>query len=249
MSLNRKRVSVALLVGAIGVMSMMVMAQLASATHPRPKGATPLRVSVVPAFKACTTPNRTHGAPLAFPSCNPPVQTSTYLTVGSPDANGAPANSVASIRLDVQAGVPGPPEDSDVLIKSSGSDIRCTPAGAATVCNSANAADGPDYSGELQGNAIIRITDHYNGPGLNEAATVQDIPFPVNATCANTTSTTTGGVCTANTSANAAVPGSVKDTQRSVVEIGQLQVNDGGADGTVATADNTIFMRQGVFIP
>ena len=247
MSIKRKMVlPLALALGALG---LLVMAQMASATHPRPKGATPLRVSTVPAFKQCTAPNRTHGAPLAFPSCNPPVQTSNFLTVGSPDANGAPANSVGSIRLDVQAGVPGPPEDSDVLIKSSGTDIRCTPAGGATVCNSANAADGPDYSGELQGNATIRISDHYNGPGLNEAGTVQDIPFPVNATCANVASTTIGGTCNANTSANAAVPGSVKDTQRAVVEIAQLQVNDGGADGQVATADNTLFEVQGIFIP
>ena len=247
MTIKRKMVlPLALALGALG---LMVMAQMASATHPRPKGATPLRVSTVPSFKQCTAPNRTHGAPLAFPSCNPPVQTSNYLTIGSPDANGAAANSVGSIRLDVKAGVPGPPEDSDVLIKANISDVRCTPAGGATVCGTANAADGPDYSGELQGNAIIRISDHYNGPGLNEAATVQDIPFPVNATCAATTSTTTGGLCTANTSANAAVPGSVKDTQRAVVEIQQLQVNDGGADGTVATADNTLFEVQGIFIP
>ena len=247
MTIKRKMVlPLALALGALG---LMVMAQMASATHPRPKGATPLRVSTVPAFKQCTAPNRTHGAPLAFPSCNPPVQTSNFLTVGSPDANGAPANSVGSIRLDVQAGVPGPPEDSDVLIKSNVTDVRCTPAGGAAVCNSANAADGPDYSGEVQGNAIIRISDHYNGPGLNEAATVQDIPFPVNATCANVASTTIGGTCNANTSANAAVPGSVKDTQRAVVEIAQLQVNDGGADGQVATADNTLFEVQGIFIP
>ena len=247
MTIKRKMVlPLALALGALG---LMVMAQMASATHPRPKGATPLRVSTVPAFKQCTAPNRTHGAPLAFPSCNPPVQTSNFLTVGSPDANGAPANSVGSLRLDVQAGVPGPPEDSDVLIKSNITDVRCTPAGGATVCNSANAADGPDYSGEVQGNAIIRISDHYNGPGLNEAATVQDIPFPVNATCANVASTTIGGTCNANTSANAAVPGSVKDTQRAVVEIAQLQVNDGGADGQVATADNTLFEVQGIFIP
>ena len=250
MTINRKRVSAALLVAAVGAVGLMVMAQFASATHPRPKGATPLRASIVDAFKPCTTPNRTHGAPLAFPSCNPPVQTSNFLTVGTPDANGvAAANSVAFIRLDVKVGVPGPPDDSDVLIKSSGSDIRCKPATAASVCNNANAADGPDYSGELQGNAIIRISDHYNGPGLNEAATVQDIPFPVNATCANTADTGTGGLCTANTSANATVPGAVKDTQRAVVEIGQLQINDGGADGQVATADNTLFGVQGIFIP
>jgi len=248
MSIKRKMVlPLALALGALG---LMVMAQMASATHPRPKGATPLRASTVVAYKACTTPNRTHGAPLAFPSCNPPVQASNFLTVGTPDANGvAAANSVGFIRLDVKVGVPGPPDDSDVLIRASVSDVRCKPATAATVCNQANAADGPDYSGEVQGNAIIRITDHYNGPGLNEAATVQDIPFPVNATCANTADTGAGGLCTANTSANAAVPGSVKDTQRANVEIAQLQINDGGADGQVATADNTLFGVQGIFIP
>jgi hypothetical protein len=247
MSIKKKMVlPLALALGALG---LMVMAQMASATHPRPKGATPLRASTVVAYKACTTPNRTHGAPLAFPSCNPPVQASNFLTVGSPDANGANANSVGFIRLDVKVGVPGPPDDSDVLIRASVSDVRCKPATAGTVCNSANAADGPDYSGEIQGNAIIRITDHYNGPGLNEAATVQDIPFPVNATCANTADTGIGGLCTANTSANAAVPGAVKDTQRANIEIAQLQLNDGGADGQVATADNTLFEVQGIFIP
>src|SRR3954464_6119934 len=121
----------------------MGIAQVASATHPRPKGATPLRASVVPAYKTCAVPNRTHGAPLAFPSCNPPVQSSNFLTVGTPDANGvAAANSVGFIRLDVKVGVPGPPDDSDVLIRQSLSDVRCKPATAAAVCGTANAADG-----------------------------------------------------------------------------------------------------------
>ena len=228
----------------MGVLGLMTMAQLASATHPRPKGATPLRVSIVPSFKQCTAPNRTHGAPLAFPSCNPPVQSSSFLTVGTPDANGAGANSVGSILLRVKSTSP-----EDVLINSQILDVRCQPAESASVCNSANGTDGPDYSGQVQGNATIRISDHYNGPGLNEAATVVDIPFPVNGTCANTTSTTVGGTCTTATTANTVVPGSVKDTQRGVVEIGQLQVFDGGQDGIVSTADNTLFEVQGIFIP
>jgi hypothetical protein len=29
----------------------------------------------------------------------------------------------------------------------------------------------------------------------------------------------------------------------------QFEISDGGADGNVATADNTVFMRQGIFIP
>ena len=99
---------------ALGALGMMLVASVANATHPRPKGATPLRASLVPAYNACATPNRTHGTPLAFPSCNPPVQTSTSLTIGSPDANGAAANSVGFIKISVIAGAPGLPEDSDV---------------------------------------------------------------------------------------------------------------------------------------
>ena len=56
--------------------------------YPRPKGASPLRVSLVPAYKSCSAPNRSHGAPLSFPSCNPPDLESQFLTVGTPDSNG-----------------------------------------------------------------------------------------------------------------------------------------------------------------
>jgi hypothetical protein len=239
-----KRKMVLPLVLAVGALGLMAVSQVASGSHVRPKGATPLSASLVPSYKACATANRTHGAPLAFPSCNPPVQSSNFLTMGSPDANGAPANSVASILLKVKSTSP-----EDVLITSSITDVRCKPATAAAVCNSANAADGPDYSGQIQGNATIRISDHYNGPNLNEAATVVDIPFPVNGACANNVATNVGGTCTVNTTANAVVAGSVKDTQRGVIEIGQLQISDGGADGQVASPDNTLFEVQGIFIP
>jgi hypothetical protein len=242
MTIKRKMVlPLALAVGALG---LMAVSQVASGSHVRPKGATPLSASMVPSYKACATPNRTHGAPLAFPSCNPPVQSSGFLTVGSPDANGAPANSVGSILLKVKTTSP-----EDVLITSSITDVRCLPATNAAVCNNPNGTDGPDYSGQTQGNATIRISDHYNGPGLNEAATVVDIPFPVNGTCANTAATNTGGTCTVNTTANAVVAGSVKDAQRGIVEISQLQISDGGADGQVASPDNTLFGVQGIFIP
>jgi len=85
------RWSLAIGLGALAVVSIT---QIASASHVRPKGATPMLVSLVPAYKVCTAPNRTHGTPLAFPSCNPPVQASNFLTVGTPDANGAGAHSV-----------------------------------------------------------------------------------------------------------------------------------------------------------
>jgi hypothetical protein len=239
-----KRKMVPLLALAAGTLGLMAVSQVASGSHVRPKGASPLRASLVPSFKACSVPNRTHGAPLAFPSCNPPVQASSYLTVGTPDANGAGANSVGSILLKVKATSP-----EDVLVNASVTDVRCLPATSASVCTSANATDGPDYSGEIQGTTMIRVSDHYNGPNLNEAATVIDVPLPVNGTCVNTTSTTVGGTCTIATTANTVVPGAVKDTERAVVEASQLQINDGGADGTVSTADNTLFLDQGIFIP
>jgi hypothetical protein len=235
---------------ALGAVGIMVMASMASATHPRPKGASPLYASMVPAQQACGTPNRQHGPPLAFPSCNPPVATSQSVTIGSPDANGAPANSVAFVKLNVKVGVPGPPEDSDVFITSSGSDIRCITG--TTACGNANAADGPDYIGELQGTADIQITDHWNAiapGGGTDAATVIVIPFPVPATCANTAADTIGGLCTATTSANATVPGAVKDGKRAIVEIGQIKINDGGDDGLNSTTPNTLFEVQGIFIP
>jgi hypothetical protein len=245
----RKRMALPLAL-ALGAVGIMVMASMASATHPRPKGATPLRVSLVPAFNACTAPNRTHGPPLSFPSCNPPVQSSGSVTVGTPDANGAAANMTGFVKLEVIAGIPGPPEDSDVNITASISDVRCK-AGT-TACGNANAADGADYTGQVQGNATIRITDHFNAVapgGGTDAATVVDIPFPVPAQCANTASTAEGGLCTANTSANATVPGAVKDGKRANVEIGQITITDGGSDGQNGTQPNTLAFVQGIFIP
>ena len=97
---------------------------------------------------------------------------------------------------------------------------------------------------------ISRITDHYNGSGLNEAATVVDIPFPVNASCGNTADIAIGGTCSVATSFNAIVPGAIKDTQRTVWAMGQVQVSDGGQDGNASTAgDNTLFAVDGVFVP
>ena len=247
--MRRKGFTVSLAL-AMGAVTLLIVSSVANATHPRPKGASPLYASLVPAYNACGTPNRTHGPPLAFPSCNPPVQASTAVTIGSPDANGAGANSVGFVKLNVKPGVVGPPDTSDVLITASISDVRCK-AGT-TACGNANAADGADYTGELQGNATIRISDHWNAvaPGGGpDAATVIDIPFPVPAACANTAATTEGGLCTAATSANTVVPGAVKTGKRAIVEVGQITITDGGPDGLNGTTPNTLFETQGIFIP
>jgi hypothetical protein len=231
------------LAAALGVAGLLIVSQIASATHVRPRGATPIRASLVPAFKACATPNRTHGTPLAFPSCNPPVQESNFLTVGTPDANGAGANSIASITFSVNA------TTGEVIVTPSISDVRCKPATDASVCSGANAASGPDYSGDLQSNMMIRISDHDNGPNRDEAATVVDIPFPVNFSCVNTADTSIGGFCSIRVPPPGCPPACPRTGTRAVVELAQIEVFDGGADGLVGTAGNTVFLRQGLFIP
>ena len=141
-----------------------------------------------------------------------------------------------------------PSFNGEVRVTATISDVRCLPGTAAAVCNSANAADGPDYSGQLQGDTTIRISDHFNGPNRDEAATVVDIPFPLNAFCVNTADTSTGGVCTITTECQ--LPeGCSNANRRTVVEFGHVLVRDGGPDGNIATNDNTVFMRQGIFIP
>jgi hypothetical protein len=233
----------------LAALAMAMTAGLTSASHPRPKGATPILVALVPAYAQCTSPNTTHGPPLSFGSCTPPVQSSSFLTVGTPSANGAAANSSGYVRLDVKPGSPGPPDDTQLIINGGISDVRCKSGTSA--CGNANAADGPDYAGELQGNATIRISDHYNGPNLDQAATVRDIPFPINMICTNTADTSIGGSCTVNTEQPLCPAGctGVKDGERTVVGMTELQVFDGGADGQVATAGNTLFAVQGVFLP
>ena len=189
-------------------------------------------------------------AAAGVPVVQPAGSAFEHLTIGTFDANGANSNGKASIRIAVKVGVPGPPEDSDVKLTANSTDIRCKAGNAA--CGSANAADGADYTGEVQGNALIRITDHWNAvaPGGGpDAATVQDIPFPVTATCAATPSTAVGGTCNIVTSANAVLPGTpVKDGKRANVEIQQVQITDGGPDGLMGTpAGNTLLAVQGIY--
>jgi hypothetical protein len=238
----------ALLVGALTVMAL---AQTAGATHPRPQGATPLRVPLVPAYNQCAAANRTHGPPLAFPSCNPPAEASSFVTVGTPDANGAPANAEGFMKFDVHVGAPGPPSDTDVLITLRVSDVRCK--GGTTTCGNANAAGGADYTGELEGNATIRISDHFNAVvagGGTDPATVIDLPVPVQAVCSNTADTSIGGSCTINSTTQSMIPDPCGcEGKRMVVQIGQITVSDGGSDGRVTTDGDTLFMKQGLFIP
>jgi glucose/arabinose dehydrogenase len=207
--------------------------------YPRPKGASPLRASLVPAYAACTSANRTHGAPLAFGSCTPPALQSSFLTGGTPDSNGVPANSVGFVTLRAVQGDPATPADE--------ADIRL----ATTITDVRNRANLSDYSGELQARLPIRITDRDNPPsaGGSGAGTTQDGTFAFTVPCTTTADNSVGSTCMVSTTADAVTPGVIKEAMRTVWQVGQIDVTDGGADGQVGTPDNTVFARQGVFVP
>jgi hypothetical protein len=146
-------------------------------------------------------------------------------------------------------GAPGPPDNADVAATVTITDVRCI--GATTACGAANDVDGPDYTGELQANATIRITDRFNATsGVNgtDGATMVDIPFPIQMGCANT-DTSVGATCSTTTSFNAIIPATIRERKRMNIEVAQFAVVDGGPDGDTQTVPNTIFMRQGVFVP
>jgi hypothetical protein len=235
------------------VMGIMV-AYLApkEAGYPRPLAASPIQVSLVPAYNQCTAPNRVHGPP-DLPggsspdgSCNPPAQRSSALTVGTSDANGAGPNFVGSTRMSVINGNAATTADeADVGYKISLKDVRCK-AGVST-CGPANAASGADYTGQVKVQSVLRIIDRYNGP--SEVGVGQDTPFGATVSCASTASTAAGSTCTLDTTADAILPGVVKETRRSVWQVNQVQVFDGGSDGVVSTNPNTLFATQGLFIP
>ena len=199
--------------------------------YPRPRGATPLRVSLVPAYLACAAPNRTHGAPLAFNSCKPPAQASGQLTTGTPDANGAGANFVGSALYTV---IIGPP--ADVRVRVNITDVRLK-AGLG------------DYTGELQLDSSMQVTDKLNGTSGTEPATGQSTNFPITVPCATTASTSVGSTCSVNTTFNAVTPGAIVASQRAIWQVGQVKVFDGGPDGVASTAPNTLFADEGIFTP
>ncbi len=161
-------------------------------------------------------------------------------------ANGAPANLVGSVRMSVVSGNAATTADeADVTYTVSITDVRCATTFGS--CGAANSAAGPDYIGQVQAKTGLRITDRYNGP--SEVGTGQDTSFAVTVPCTSTSSTSIGSTCSIDTTADAVMPGVVKELRRAVWQMGQVQVFDGGSDGLVSTNPNTLFLTQGVFVP
>ena len=203
--------------------------------YARPKGASPTRASLVPAYNACTASNRTHGAPLSHPSCTPPVQSSNFLTMGTPDSNGTAANGTGSVTMATIIGNPSNSvDDADLRLTASINDVR-------------NKTGLSDYSGQLKATTTIRAIDRDNGPA--EVGVMQDQLYSFTVPCTTTTATTTGSTCAVSTTADALVPNTIKENLRTIWQLGKIEVFDGGADGVASTEPNTRYLVQGFFVP
>jgi hypothetical protein len=201
--------------------------------YARPISATPAAIRLVPAFDPCAGSNATHAAPLALPSCDPPVQASDYLTLGSPDVTGTPAQGNGTVTLTVLGETPINPnngDQADVGLSLRFTDVR-------------KQSDFSPYGGELRAVLDLRITDRYNGASLGEPATASDSPLAFNIPCS-------AGTCNVTTTADAVTTDFVREGKRAVWQLGQVRIYDGGADGDADTlGDNTLFAVQGLFAP
>ena len=114
-----------------------------------------------------------------------------------------------------------PADESDVQLEVRLDDVR-------------RKSDLADYTGEVDAGTTLQITDKYNGSSPVDPGTLA--PFvPVAVPCTATANTGIGSSCSALTSAEAVVPGAVKESARTVWQLAQVEVNDGGADDQAAT--------------
>jgi hypothetical protein len=106
-----------------------------------------------------------------------------------------------------------------------------------------------DYTGEVLVNHTLRITDRYNGDAQNEPGTMVEYDFPIFPPCTATADPGQGSTCNLTTSADARVPGAIKEGKRTIWQLGEIRVYDGGADGFPSSFPNDVFLTQGVFVP
>jgi len=116
---------------------------------------------------------------------------------------------------------------------------------------------GSDFVGKLLVRASVQITDKQNGPAETESATVVELPIEIPVDCVAVTGNE-GGRCNVTTTVDTFYPGAVLDAKRAIWETGEVTVHDPGPNGTGYEAgcpttcgdgDESVFMRQGIFVP
>jgi hypothetical protein len=227
--------------------SIDLYAAVVSPAFARPGSGTPLRVPLVLAYKQCNSPNTTHVAPklspgagTGDPACDPPVRESSLLTQGTVGQG----SGFAKYRAIV--GAAGPPDDSDIAIQVSATDVR-------------NQSGGTDYTGQVALATQMSITDNSNGYDAQEGGTAQTNTFAFPITCV-ATGGAAGANCVATTTTDTLVPGFARENSRMVIRSLGTTLLDAGADGTLTpgtgacpptcgSGDEKTFEIQGVFEP
>jgi WD40-like Beta Propeller Repeat len=194
----------------------------------RPLGATPVYVSLVPAFKSCTTPNATHDPPLVVAVCAPPVEASSDLTVGEPLVNGKPSKFRGSVRI---RSLPG-----DLQFQASATDVRC-----ARILASCTGGPLSDYTGNLVLRYHTHVIDRLVAGGTTAGASG---PLPIGVAvvaCTATVDPTVGSTCSVTTTANSVFgAGSVVAGKRAIWTADNITLED---------SNLVPFVTQGNFIP
>jgi hypothetical protein len=232
-------------IAALALLATLVPGKSGAAGYPRPRGASPERIPMVPIFERCDwvgggrRSDTTHGGPLAYASCKNPELVSGTVTIGTPDANGKPANSVGTLAYTVVAGNPSTPADeADVRIDFDVTDIRLQ-----------NGLG--DYPGELELSVESSMTDGANGPAQNEAGTTQNFFYTAAIPCATTASTSIGSTCSLHTTVDTLVPNTIKEGKRTIwAHPDHTHIYDGGPDWKASTENgNLAFLSDGVYVP
>jgi len=202
-----------------------------------------MRVSLVPAFRQtisssqCTSRsglNSSHGAPLAFASCQPPAFIPGTIAHVGPQSTGYA--EMAVLPSDPAVG-----DQADVVFQAITTDIR---SGSAT---------GVDYDPSAADATLVakwRISDDNNTcPAGACRATVADFDMNVPVNCAATADATIGSTCQVDTTADSLNAGSIVEGKAMSVQAFRVRLNDSGTNGTRGDADDRIFEQQGIYIP
>jgi hypothetical protein len=195
-----------------------------------PGSAASLKVSLVPEYRQTISASQcaarggtpsTHGTPLSLPSCNPPQPTQApSARVGG----GGSGNAIITVG------------SSDVGLTVLDFDIR-------------DASGFADYTASLKAIFRVRFSDSSNcaptpcGSVRSQAGTGTDVTIgPMTIPCVPTgiPSAPPGSFCSASTSANALLPGSVVSGKRTVWQAFRVRVLDSG---------NRLFQQQGIYVP
>lgn len=220
--------------------SGMSGAVVVAAGYGKPQSASPINVSLVPAFRQSGTvanpANGQHSPPLGSPATLPPRPSSSVTAVGSLNTGSAQMAVVAGNQATSA-------DEADITYTGSITDVR---AGSPTGADYNPNAAGPDMTLFTR----ARLTDLQNGPsGGTSAGTTTDLELPGVPIDCVTSAGPEGANCNLSTSADAVLPGVIKEGRQTVGQVFRARVSDSGPDGVRGNGDDVLFAQQGIYIP